>query len=446
VTLDRLGAEDVRILNLETGHVRGHTCKVLVLEQRAGEALPSVDALRAHVAARLDDAPRLRRRLVATPLGVAAPVWADDPAFDIEHHVRPVDAAGPVRRDDLPGVVANLMAQPLDRTRPLWRLDVVSLDDDAKALVWRIHHCLADGATAARFGSAVLWSDQRDEEVASAPSTWQPAPCPGPARLLALGLADRAAGLGRRRARDAGEATQWRAIRAAIRRELAPCAQPTPLDRHAGPARIVAFARAPLRACHDAGKAVDAGVTVNDVVLAIVAGALRTWLTSRHGQLEGIRAQVPVSLHDHHAGADAANCDSYFFVDLPLSDPDPVQRLLAISREGRERKADDDARTLHELALHRPIAHWAMNPRVFTLSVSNVRGPASDIYVLGTKVAELYSLAEIAEHHVLRVAVISAAGTLSFGVCADRDAVADLAVLVDGLRHATDELLAVGAR
>jgi len=190
VSLDRLHREDVRILKLETGQVRGHTCKVLVLERSGARPLPSLAALREHVAARLDAAPRLRRRLVSTPLRLAAPVWCDDPLFDIDRHVDAADPGRPLRRAELPQVVAQLMSQRLDREHPLWRLDVVTLQDDALALVWRIHHCLADGATAERMGSAVLWSE-RLEDDARPPSPWRPQPRPATATLAALGLADR---------------------------------------------------------------------------------------------------------------------------------------------------------------------------------------------------------------------------------------------------------------
>jgi diacylglycerol O-acyltransferase / wax synthase len=187
---------------------------------------------------------------------------------------------------------------------------------------------------------------------------------------------------------------------------------------------------------------VDGAITVNDVVLAIFSAGVRSWLIDRHAPLDGIRVKVPVSLHDGGHAGDATNRDSYFFLDLPVAEHDPRQRLLAISRDTRRRKLDHDAEALHELSLHRPVAHWAMSPRVFTLCVSNVRGPQSQAYVLGAKVAELYSLAEIAEHHALRIAVISAAETLFFGLCADRDAVADLHVLADGLQHAGAEVVA----
>src|SRR5581483_11772343 len=138
-----------------------------------------------------------------------------------------------------------------------------------------------------------------------------------------------------------------------------------------------------------------------------------------------------------------ANRDSYFFVDLPVDEPDPVKRLRAINRETHERKLDDDAEVLYRLGAHPFVAHWAMSPRVFTFNVSNVRGPAREIYVLGARVREMYSLAEIAPRHALRVAIISASGTLFFGLCADRDAVRDLDLLADGIKRALEELLAV---
>jgi diacylglycerol O-acyltransferase / wax synthase len=219
VTLDRLDREDVRILKLETGQVRGHTCKVLVLERSGADPLPALSALREHIAGRLDAAPRLRRPARVDAPRLAAPVWCDDPLFDIDRHVDAADLGRPVRRADLPAVVAQLMTQRLDREHPLWRLDVVTLQDDALALVWRIHHCLADGGTAERMGSAVLWT-QRLEDDARRPSPWRPQPSPGTATLAALGLAHRLRAIPHRAPAEGRDAVRRRAARAAIRREL----------------------------------------------------------------------------------------------------------------------------------------------------------------------------------------------------------------------------------
>jgi diacylglycerol O-acyltransferase / wax synthase len=456
MALDRLSAEDVRILDLEAGNVRGHTCKLIVLEPRPGTPLPSVDDLRAHIDARLDAAPRLRRRLVPTPLRLGPPVWADDPGFDIGRHVRPVVEPAPVGAARLREIVADLMSERLDREHPLWRLDVVEgMSDGSMALVWRIHHCMADGTTAMRLGAEVLWSDGLADPVQR--SAWRPAGCPGAVSLLALGAAARVRALARMpasmdldpRGRGRGEQAgpSKRESRAALKRELARTAMPTPLDHVAGPRRVVAFASAPLAGCRRAGKAIGPGVTVNDVVLAVVAGGMRAWLERRHRPEEGVRVKVPVSLHGHREhDAAAANRDSYFFVDLPVGEAGAAERVAAISRQTAARKRDHDADVLYAAGRRRSVARRAMSPRVFTMNVSNVPGPRDQVYVLGARVRELYSMAEIAEHHALRVAVISAAGTLYFGLCADRDAVDDVELIAAGIRASVRELTAaVGA-
>ncbi|MBV9311734.1 MAG: DUF1298 domain-containing protein [Solirubrobacterales bacterium] len=203
----------------------------------------------------------------------------------------------------------------------------------------------------------------------------------------------------------------------------------------------MAFCDASLERCKLAGKAIADDVTVNDVVLSIIAGAVGRWLRMHSHEHDSIRVKVPVSLHQRGEGEGLSNHNSYFFVDLPVAEADPVKRTLAINRETKERKLGHDAETLYRLGLHPLLAKWAMNPHVFTFNVSNVPGPREDIRVLGARVRELYSIAEIAQHHALRIAVISASGTLFFGLCADRNAVADLDLLADGLRLARDELL-----
>jgi diacylglycerol O-acyltransferase len=447
--LDRLSAEDVRILDLEAGNIRGHVCKVVVLRSGEGRALPTLAELRAHVGARLDAAPRLRRRLVRSAATAGSSLWIDDEAFDVARHVRAVEEPGPVGPERLRELVAGLMAQRLDRDHPLWRIDVVeAMTDGSMALVWRIHHCLADGTTMMRLAGELLWSSTPDAAPVAA-SAWRPAPAVGGITLFAQCTA---AGLGpaARRARALGAEARGlvrtrglgRESRTALRGVLARTASPTPLDHGAGPARRIAFASAPFAACHSAAKAIDPAVTVNDVVLAAVAGGMRTWLEHRGLPEQGIRAKVPVSLHASGGHDDAANRDSYFFVDLPVGEAGFAERVLAVNRETLERKRRHDAEALYAATLRHSVAHRAMSPRVFTLNVSNVPGPREDVYVLGARVGELYSVAEIAQHHALRVAVISAAGMLFFGLCADRDAVNDVEVVADGIGDSLRDLVA----
>ena len=435
--VDRLTDQDAQILSLESGAIRGHTCKLVIIEPR--DPALGVEELRAHIATRLDRAPRLRRRLAPTPLRIANPTWVDDPAFHISEHVRAVPGTERVSDEALRGIVARLMAERLDRDRPLWRLDVVEeMEDGSTALIWRIHHCMADGATVVKLGSALLW-DEDPEAADPQPAPWQPQRGHTWVEQLALGVGHRL----RRGRRTRGEKTPLRQELPVVRRELGRTAASSPFDRRIGAARSVAFASAPFADLKKIEKAFGEHITLNDVVLAMVAGAVREWLEQHHAPEEGIRVQVPVSLHHHDPQAAAeANRDSYFFVDLPVAEPDPVARLRAINSETADRKQHHDAETLYALGLHPSVARWAMSPHVFTFNVSNVPGPHAPVFVRGARVREMYSLAEVAQHHALRVAVISAAGTMFFAFCADRDAVAGLDMLAAGIDQSLAELLA----
>lgn len=440
-TFDPLSDEDARILRLGSGAIRAHTCKVLVLEPSAGRPLPTVDAISDRVASRLDAAPRFRQRVVCTPLRLANPVWSDDPEFDIRRHVTRVETGGDVDRAHLKELVADLMARRLDRRHPLWHIAVVErMSDGTMALIWRVHHCLADGTTCMRIASAIFW-DLDPAPAAAPPSPWSPRPGPSSWGLLARGLGRYVTPPRLHPGRAASSLASLPALKNVIRRELRGSASLTTLAAPIGEARTVAFASVPLEDAKQAGKAIGDSVTVNDVVLSIIAGGVGSWLGSRLAPDDSIRVKVPVSLHHQDARENVANHDSYFFVDLPVGEPDAAKRVLAINRETRERKLHHDAETLYRLGLHPAFAHWAMSPRVFTFNVSNVRGPRMETSIHGARVRELYSLAEIAHQHALRIAVISAAGSLFFGLCADRKLVGDLEVLADGITQASDALL-----
>jgi WS/DGAT/MGAT family acyltransferase len=409
--LEQLSAEDARILALESGTVRGHTCKVIVAggEHRA-------DEVRTVLSERIGAFPRLRQRLAPTAV---APAWVDDPGFAIEAHVV---ARGPADDAGLRRLVGDAMTRQLDRDRPLWAIDVVSpLAGGRTALVWRIHHAIADGVTAMRMARGLLLEPAGERPHDEAPA--------------------------RRADPPAHETT--RAMRAATRmpaalwRQLGPRSLPTPLDRPAGPRREVAFVDADLERLRGIGHAAAVRATVNDVVLAAMAGGLRGWLERLGVPEDGLRAKIPVSLHSHDE-PDAANRDSFMVVDLPLAEPDPLERLCAVARATRACKARRDAETLD--AFFRDLSHlsralgqraqrWAMSPRVFAVNVSNVPGPRGPQRVLGSPLLELHSLAEIANRHALRVSVVSAAGRVSFGLCADPDAVGDLDVLTRGIER-----------
>lgn len=457
--LDRLTAEDARILRLESGSIRGHTCKVVIA---AGE--PAVSELRSQIESRLDRFPRLRRRLAPTPLGIADPVWVEDPDFDIARHVVEARQDRPVDRGRLREIVAGLMTRRLERDRPLWRIDVVApLEDGGTALVTRLHHCLADGMTAIRILSEVVLDPESPGEETRGPRpAREPLDAPGWAALLALGARDRALGAAAGAGRGAlaiGSPSAWRraAVTAwrlpgAVRRDLLPSGERSPLDATAGSERVVAFVSRPLEELRRIAKVFATGVKINDVVLAATAGGLRHWLEREGRPVAELRAKVPVSLHQPgEATAAAANRDSFMVVGLGLEQRDPVERLLAISAATRDRKRHHDAQEIdalfHDLgrlshSLERLAQRWAVGSRVFAVNVSNVPGPARSLSLLGGPVRELYSVAEIANRHALRVSAISAGGRLAFGLCADPVAVHDIDAVASGLGRELDDLLA----
>jgi hypothetical protein len=395
--------------------VAGHTCKVLVLESPA----PDIDSLRAVVGGRLDAAPALKRRLGFADAG---PVWVPDQGFDIERHVveRPrVPAPG-----SLPGEVAEIFAEPLDRALPLWRLDVLRIEDGTTALVWRIHHALADGTATMRYLRTVLCHEIEPQRDSTPPA--QPR---------------------HEHSDEARRRAHWGAF---IRREFARSRTGSPFDGRIGTRRRVAFTQAPLGPLHDSARRI-ADATLNDAVLASVAGGLRHWIEEHHGRLGDLRVKVPVSLHDE--GDDAGNRDSFFSLGLPLNEPDPVARLRAVHAATGVRKAEHDAKELDELmqrltalspGLGRLCDRLERSPRRFAVNVSNVPGPRGRMAVLNAPVRSMHSLAEIGEKHALRVSVVSLAGALYFGFVADPALVEGLDTLARGVESEAQALIAGG--
>jgi wax ester synthase-like acyl-CoA acyltransferase family protein/uncharacterized protein DUF1298 len=404
--------EDLTILALESAAVAGHTCKVVLIEEGA----PSSEALAASIVERLPLAPALTRRLGGP---ADHPEWVDDESFEITAHVTAADL-DPCDDAALRGEVARLFAERLDRSRPLWHIDVVPRPGGGAAVVWRIHHALADGTAAMRFADAVLWD--AGPEAKARPAR------PHPAR--------------------AEDARRHGRLAAFVRHEVSLAPERSPFDGTIGSDREVAFARAPLHELHDAARRL-ADATVNDAVLAAVAGALRSWIEHHHGRLGHVRVKVPVSLH--HAGDGEGNRDSFFTLELPLGEPDPVARLAVVRAATAARKADHDAETLdvlmRDLAGASPqLEHFCRrleaSPRTFALNVSNVPGPPGSVTVLGTPVEAVYSLAEIGQRHALRIAVVSLGGRLHFGLCADPAIVGDVGLLAEGIEAEAAALVA----
>lgn len=364
-----------------------------------------------------------------TPSGLA---WQDDPELDLGWHVRAVGPDRPVDGDELRRIVADTMTIPLDRSRPLWALQVVPRMAGGRwALVWKVHHCLADGMAVMRAGSRLLWVDERAQtDGLRRPVARQ---TPGASAQMVAGA---------RLARVAG-------YRGLFLREFRRLHELSPLAGDVGSQRAVAFTRCALGELHDLGKAVGPDVTVNDVLLAVVAGTIRHWTRLRGLSPAPIKAMVPVSMPSGRDDAASGNRDSFLFVSLPLAEDDPVARVKAVTAATRLRKNRHDARAIYALReslshapapVRRALQHVAQGPHEYSLNVSNVPGPAGPVSVLGRRVDALYSLAEVAPHHGLRVAAVSMNGSLFIGLCADPQLVPGLEDLAAGIRRSVDEL------
>ena len=408
-----LSPEDRAILDLECQTIAGHTCKVIVL----GPPAPSVEQLRELIGSRIVSAPALTSVLGGKG---DALVWAPDRGFDVSRHTAAVPGP-PVDDEGLPRLVASLFEQRLPRDRPLWQIDVARMDGERIALIWRLHHAVADGTTAMRFARDLLW----DEETV----------VPGSRPV-------------RRRESTPDDARRRAHLAAFVKREFGESLHRSPFDGTIGTRRHIAFAIVPFQPLHDAAKEID-GATVNDAVLAVTAGGLRRWLVHHHGDPGTVRLRVPVSLHSEHD--DAGNRDSFFTLPVGLDEEDPVRRLRDIHTRTQTRKHEHDAERLAEVMtdvgqassrLERFLERLEACARSFALCISNVPGPRRPVSVLGSPVESMHTLAEIGRHHALRVAVVSAAGELHFGFTADPAIVDDLDEMARGLEAEAEALIA----
>ena len=431
---ERLSQDDAQILRLECPAIKGHTGKVLVLAPDAAGDELTAGALRERVSDRIGAFPRLSQRVARSRFRLGRPAWVEADHVDLDWHVASDPSTEPLSDEELRRAVGELLAERLDHERPLWRLDVLPLTGGRTAIVGRIHHAMADGVSAIKLAAGILWDAEEPPAPApaavagaAASNAVRPPPDPHPPGAAA----------GAPRTEEANILVR---LPAALWRELRPGAD-SELDQHLGPDREVAWTSFPLERLKRIGHGAGKGFTVNDVVLAVVAGGLRAWLGGGDGSAHDVRVQVPVCLHaQEEETGELGNRDSFLNVDLPIAEPDPLTRLRLINAETRQRKLDHDAEALyaffHALGRFRPlykgITRLTSGPREFALSVSNVPGPQRHAAILGHPLEEFCSFAEPADRHALRVSVISLAGELAFGMCSDPEAIDDL----DGLRGA----------
>ncbi|WP_328964520.1 wax ester/triacylglycerol synthase family O-acyltransferase [Streptomyces virginiae] len=383
--------------------------------------------------------PRLRRRIRDVLLPVGAAAWSPDPGFDPARHVFLV------RTDEaVPHAAAGpLMARPLDRTLPPWEAHVLAgPDPDSFAVLFKFHHALADG-----LGALALAATLFDEATVPRPPV-RPVPEQRGGSVLR-----RLPGVLAARVQDVGQALE---IGAAVARAGLPLGVPAALtaDSTGSGARAVAGLALDLDEVNLVRK--GAGGTVNDVLIALVAGALRRWLAGR-GDPEpwgaGPRALIPVSRRRGPAGSrGAGNRLSGYLLRLPLAEADPLRRLNSVRVAMDRNKDAGPARGAGAVALladHvHPLGHRLGGPLVaqaarllFDILVTSVPLPSFTFTLGGSPVREVYPLAPLARGQSLAVAVSTYKGTVHYGLVADAAAVPDLAALAGALRAELDELV-----
>ncbi|MBW0116351.1 wax ester/triacylglycerol synthase family O-acyltransferase, partial [Pseudonocardia abyssalis] len=367
---DRLSPLDASFLYAEHDTTAMHVGGVMTFEPREGF---DVDALVALIGRRLGLVPRYRQKVREVPGRLGLPVWVDDPEFDLAYHVRRSALAAPGTEEVLHELVGRLLSRRLDRSRPLWEIYLVEgLADGRLAVVTKTHHAMVDGLASVDIGAVLL--DLTPEPRETPDDEWRPAREPWGLELaasavldtmrrpqLALDVTGRILGDVRYAATAVG-----RTVEAALDtgRTAARTRPVHPLNAVTGSQRRYGTARTPL-AEHRAVRRAHGG-TVNDVVLAVVAGGLRRWMISRGEPLTHhttVRALVPVSVRARSgaSGSGAGNSISAYFVDLPVAEEDPVARLAAVrgAMEAHKRggRAVGAARLIGLVGLAPPVVH-----------------------------------------------------------------------------------------
>ncbi len=455
---DRLTGLDSSFLHLEGGATHMHVAACAVF---CGDA-PAYHDLLTAIGGRLHLVARYRQRLAFVPLRQGRPAWVDDPHFQLTYHVRHTALPRPGGDAQLKRLAGRVFSQALDRSRPLWELWLVEgLADGRFAILTKTHHALVDGVSGVDLLTVLFDVSPEPAPVAPPAAPWIPRPLPTSSQLLADALLERAtaplelARELRAAARRPGElvakAGDVAAGLSAITSAGVRPAPRSPLNVRIGPHRRVTWVQVTLAALKAVKDAL--GGTVNDVVLAAVAGALGAHLRA-HGQPTKdlvLRAMVPVSVRDTAEHGTVGNRVAAIWVPLPVGIADPARRLEEIVAATAALKRSGQvlgARALTELATFAPptilaqAARLQARQRMFNLVVTNVPGPQQPLYMLGRRLEAIYPMVPLAENTVLGVAAMSYNGTVAFGLVADYDALSDVEVLAAELRTAIDELVA----
>jgi WS/DGAT/MGAT family acyltransferase len=475
--MERMSGMDAAFLALETPTMHLHVGAVMVFDPTAAEVgadMPALhyERLRSVVEERIHLVPPLRRRVVRVPFGLEHPVWVDDPHFELDYHLRRASLPSPGGPAELSAFVADVAGRGLDQESPLWEIHLVEgLESGHVALVPKVHHAMFDGASGFEVLASFLDTGPTARTVAPSPLPWRPGPVPTEAELMASALSsltrqpERAAGALRRTlgaVRDLAERNRRLREEDDLEPPPGPFRAPrTSLNGAISPHRRFAFTQVPLEEVRRVSRVF--GGTVNDTVLAGVAGALRRLLAERGERLDDpLVAMVPMSLRTEDDGGGLGNRVSAMLVSLATAVADPVERLTTIA--AGTRLAKDQAGVLSEElirgwaqlafpALSTRLARVAGNlrlfdhlPPLFNVVVSNIVGPEFPLWCAGAKLVGLYPIGPIIEGVGLNVTVASYEGTLYVGILGCRELVPEVEHLGGHLADSFGELVKAAVR
>jgi diacylglycerol O-acyltransferase / wax synthase len=462
----RLSALDATFVYGESQRVPLHVGSLTIVEAtplRNADGVLNIQRLREDVAARLHLIPRFRQRLVEVPFDQGRPVWVDDVRFRIEDHVRLIGLPRPGHREQLFELMAQLQSVQMDRTRPLWEIWYVDGLEDGNnvGVITKIHHCMIDGTSGVEIGT-LLYDLQRDGTRLDPPA-WQPEAEPSRGELLLAAMTDIARG-----ALDSVR-TLVEVVRQPSKTieqvaglvKAVECAteeiDTLPFNTRVSSRRSFNGVAVPFEYVLHVRKAF--GVKVNDVVLAVLTGALRAYCENRRikpGSLERIRALVPVNRRQP-GDTELGSKVSSLFVELPVAERSVAGRLKRLAEQTRslkDAKVADGTDMWNRLTSVLPVPllriasqmQFGGLVKTCNLLVSNIRGPENPLYSSGAEVSELYPYFGIQDNVGLTIVVFSYNGKMHFGVTSDPEIMPDADVLVEAIPHAVDQLLRLALR